>query len=414
MRGFSGDWAMDYERIFRQAVDAIRAEGRYRVFRDVARRCGDLPHARLEGGAASASQEIVVWCSNDYLAMSQHPAVLSAMKRALDVYGAGSGGTRNISGTTPVHVALEAELADLHDKPAALLFTSGYIANESALGTLARLLPDVLIFSDELNHASMIHGMRRGKAGIKVWRHNDVAHLEELLRAAPADQSKVIAFESVYSMDGDVAPMAEICDLAAAYGALTYVDEVHAVGLYGARGGGIAEREGVMDRVDLVQGTLAKAFGVMGGYIAGSAAVVDAVRCHAPGFIFTTSLSPVLVAGALTSVRHLKQSDRERRALHRRVEEVIERLRARALPVMPTRSHIVPLVVGDAAKCKAIADCLLADFGIYVQPINYPTVPRGSERLRITPTPQHDTAMIEALVNALDQVWTRFDMKRAA
>lgn len=403
---------MNYDKIFSAALARVKAEGRYRIFMEVERARGAFPHARVCG--PGPARDVVVWCSNDYLAMGQHPKVIAAMEAALSRCGAGSGGTRNISGTSPLHSALEAELADLHGKPSALLFTSGYIANTSTLSVLVRHLPGVVVFSDALNHASMIEGMRRGRAEKRIWRHNDLEHLESLLRQVPLDSPKIIAFESVYSMEGDIAPLKALCDLAEKYGALTYADEVHAVGLYGARGGGIAAREGVMDRVDVIEGTLAKAFGVMGGYIAGSAAFVDAVRCSASEFIFTSALSPVLVAGALASVRHLKTSHAERDALQARATALKIRLKQHGFPMLPTQSHIVPVKVGAAVRCKAVADYLLEDHGIYVQPINYPTVPRGSERLRFTPGPYHDDAMMDALIDALNAAWEHFGIARAA
>ena len=402
---------MDYDHIFEMAVEQVKAEGRYRIFRDVERQSGAFPHARARG--AHGTHDVIVWCSNDYLAMGQHPKVMAAMQQTLQRSGAGAGGTRNISGTNPAHSRLEAELADLHGKEAALLFTSGYIANSATLDALTRILPDVLVLSDASNHASMIEGMRRGKAEKQIWRHNDLDHLNALLAECPRDRAKIIAFESVYSMDGDIAPVGAICDLAEKYGALTYVDEVHAVGLYGPRGGGIAERDGALDRIDVVEGTLAKAFGVMGGYIAANSALVDSVRCSAPEFIFTTALSPVLVAGALASVGHLKSSQSERDALHSRVAVLKARLAERGLPMMPSQSHIVPVRIGDAALCKAVADYLLEEHGIYVQPINYPTVPRGEERLRFTPGPYHDDAMMDALVSALEAAWELFGIDRA-
>jgi 5-aminolevulinate synthase len=403
---------MDYDDRFSQALDGLRSEGRYRVFMDILRLRGAFPHALLRE-AGGAERRITVWCGNDYLGMGQNPAVLDAMKRAVDSAGAGSGGTRNISGTTHYHVALEQELADLHDKPAALLFTSAYNANEAALSTLPKLLPGLIIFSDALNHASMIEGVRHGSCQKHIWRHNDLAHLEELLAAAPADAPKLIAFESVYSMDGDFGPLAEICGLARKYGALTYLDEVHAVGMYGPRGGGLAEAQGLAGRIDIVNGTLAKAFGVQGGYIAGSAPLIDAIRSFAPAFIFTTSLAPAIAAGALTSVRALK-GDRMVRQRHQdRARELKAALTGIGLPVIDNPSHIVPVHVGDPVVCKALSDRLLADWDIYAQPINYPTVPRGTERLRFTPSPVHDAEMLRRLVEALDALWTEFALKRA-
>ncbi len=403
---------MTYDEIFEARLAELRDEGRYRHFADLSRRAGDFPHALHH--AADGAEDVVVWCSNDYLAMGQHPGVIAAMHEALDRAGAGSGGTRNISGTTHDHVVLEAELADLHGKPAALLFTSGYVANEATLSTLQSLLPGAIVFSDALNHASMIAGIRHGVGEKRIWRHNDVEHLDALLRAAPADTPKIVAFESVYSMDGDIAPMAEILEVCERHGALSYLDEVHAVGLYGENGAGIAERDGVMARVDVIEGTLAKAFGVMGGYIAASRALVDAVRGYAPGFIFTTSLAPVLAAGALASVRHVRRTPALRTAHQARAARLKTLLRQAGLPVMPSESHIVPVLVGDPVRCKRISDALLADHRIYVQPINYPTVPRGTERLRFTPSPRHDDALMDRLVEALGDVWRRHDPARAA
>jgi 5-aminolevulinate synthase len=404
---------LDYNRVFNQAIDRLHAEGRYRVFIDILRNKGAYPNARCFAGH-NGPKPITVWCSNDYLAMGQHPKVISAMEEALHNVGAGSGGTRNIGGNTHYHIDLEAELADLHGKDGALLFTSGYVSNEAALATLAKVLPGCVVFSDELNHASMIAGIRNSGCEKRVWRHNDLAHLEELLAAEDEEVPKLIAFESVYSMDGDVADIAAICDLADKYNALTYCDEVHAVGMYGARGGGITERDGVADRVTIIEGTLGKAFGVMGGYIAASQTIVDVIRSYAPGFIFTTSLSPVLVAGVLASVRHLKASSEERDAQQAAAATLKAMLTDAGLPVMATTTHIVPLMIGDPVKAKRVSDILLAEYGVYVQPINYPTVPRGTERLRFTPGPTHSVEMMRELVDALVEIWSRIELRKAA
>ncbi len=404
---------MDYQRIFADAIDRLHAEGRYRVFIDILRNKGAFPNARCFAGH-NGPKPITVWCSNDYLAMGQHPKVIAAMEEALHDVGAGSGGTRNISGNSHYHIELEAELADLHGKDAALLFTSGYVSNEATLSTLAKLLPGCIVFSDALNHASMIAGIKNSGCEKKVFRHNDLEHLEELLAEAPADSPKLIAFESVYSMDGDVAPIAEICDLAEKYGALTYLDEVHAVGMYGPRGGGISERDDVARRVDIIEGTLGKAFGVMGGYIATDRNIIDVIRSYAPGFIFTTSLSPVLVAGALASVKHLKASSVEREGQQASAAKLKAIMAEAGLPVMPSETHIVPLMVGDPVLAKRISDILLAEYGVYVQPINYPTVPRGTERLRFTPGPAHDEAMMRELADALVEIWDRLEVRQAA
>jgi 5-aminolevulinate synthase len=410
--------AFSYRSSFQDALAALKREGRYRVFADILRECGAYPKAGLfENGAAytdNRGRPITVWCSNDYLNMGQHPSVLAAMHEAVDAVGAGSGGTRNISGTTHYHVELERELADLHGKEAALLFTSGFVSNDATLSTLAKILPGLIIFSDELNHASMIEGIRHGGTAKYVFRHNDVAHLEELLKTANPAAPKLIAFESVYSMEGEFSPTEAICDLAEKYGALTYIDEVHSVGMYGPRGAGVAARDGTMDRIDIVEGTLAKAFGVMGGYVAASAELVDCIRSFAPGFIFTTSIAPVIAAGALASIRHLKQSDAERTALAERATILKKKFAAAGLPVMESQSHIVPLMVGDAALCKAVSDSLLKEHGVYVQPINYPTVPRGTERLRFTPSPAHTDAMMDTLIDALVAVWDAHKLARAA
>jgi len=395
---------MDYAKAFIKALQTVKDEGRYRVFADIRRNRGHFPSARHF--AAAGPRQITVWCSNDYLGMAQHPAVIAAMHEALDTAGAGSGGTRNISGTSHYHVELEAELADLHRKEAALLFTSAYVANDTTLATLQKLLPGCVIFSDEKNHASMIAGIRNGGGEKRIWRNNDLVDLENKLRASERGRPKVIAFESVYSMDGLMAPIGAICDLAQKYGALTYLDEVHAVGLYGARGGGLAEQQRVMHRVDIINGTLAKGFGIMGGYIAATRDICDAIRSYAPGFIFTTSLAPAIAAGAVASIRHLKTSTLERERHQERVGTLKGRLKAAGLPVMDNPSHIVPLLVGDPVLCKQMTDALLDRFGIYVQPINYPTVPRGTERLRLTPSPQHSDPDIERLVGALRVLWS--------
>ncbi|MEG3087458.1 5-aminolevulinate synthase [Sphingomonas sp. PB4P5] len=404
---------VDYSRIFTQAIDRLHVEGRYRVFIDILRNKGAFPNARCFAGH-NGPKPITVWCSNDYLAMGQHPDVIAAMEEALHDVGAGSGGTRNIGGNTHYHVDLEAELADLHGKEGALLFTSGYVSNEATLATLAKVLPGCIIFSDELNHASMIAGIRNSGCEKHVFRHNDVAHLEELLAAADPAAPKLIAFESVYSMDGDVAPIAAICDLADQYNALTYLDEVHAVGMYGTRGGGISERDGVAERLTIIEGTLGKAIGVMGGYISADQTIIDVIRSYAPGFIFTTSLSPVLVAGALASIRHLKASSEERDGQQAAAAMLKSMFAEAGLPVMDSTTHIVPLMVGDPVKAKKISDVLLAEYGVYVQPINYPTVPRGTERLRFTPGPAHTEAMMRELTGALVEIWSRLELRRAA
>ena len=401
---------MDYNQIFQSAIDRLHDEGRYRVFIDILRNKGNYPNARCFGGH-NGPKPITVWCSNDYLGMGQHDTVIQAMEEALHDVGAGSGGTRNIGGNTHLHVNLETELADLHEKEAALLFTSGYVSNEAALSTLGKLLPGCVILSDELNHASMIAGIRNSGCEKRIFKHNDLEHLEQLLLELPAETPKLIAFESVYSMDGDVAPIEAICDLADRYNALTYLDEVHAVGMYGARGGGISERDGVADRVTLIEGTLGKAFGVMGGYVAADKTIIDCIRSYAPGFIFTTSLSPVLTAGALASVRHLKSSAVERDAQQRSATALKLKMADAGLPVMQSETHIVPLMVGDPVKAKHISDILLAEYGCYVQPINFPTVPRGTERLRFTPGPFHTETMMDELVKGLTEIWDRLELR---
>ena len=400
---------MNYNAIFEEAIDRLHSEGRYRVFIDILRNKGNYPNARCFAGH-NGPKDITVWCSNDYLCMGQHPDVISAMENALHDVGAGSGGTRNIGGNTHYHVELEHELADLHGKNGALLFTSGYVSNDATLSTLAKVLPGCIIYSDELNHASMIAGIRNAGCEKRVWRHNDLAHLEELLAADDPDVPKLVAFESVYSMDGDVAPIGAVCDLADKYNALTYCDEVHAVGMYGARGGGISERDAVADRVTIIEGTLGKAFGVMGGYIAADQNIIDVIRSYAPGFIFTTSLSPVLVAGVLAAVRHLKSSSEGRDAQQANAAMLKKLFFDAGLPVMMSNTHIVPLMVGDPVKAKKISDILLAEYGIYVQPINYPTVPRGTERLRFTPGPQHNEEMMRGLTSALLEIWGRMEI----
>jgi 5-aminolevulinate synthase len=403
---------LDYERIFKSAIERLHDEGRYRVFIDILRTKGQYPNAHCFGG--NGPKPITVWCSNDYLSMGQHPAVVEAMEKALQEVGAGSGGTRNISGNTHYHTELEAELASLHGKEGALLFTSGYVSNEAALSTLGKLLPGCVIFSDELNHASMIAGIKHSGCEKRVFRHNDLDHLEELLATEDPEAPKLIAFESVYSMDADIAPIAHICDLADKYNALTYLDEVHAVGMYGERGGGISDRERVAHRLTIIEGTLGKAFGVMGGYIATDKTIIDCIRSYAPGFIFTTSLSPVLVAGALASVRHLKASGDERRTQQESAAMLKAKFAAAGLPAMPSVTHIVPLLVGCPVKTKQISDILLAEYGLYVQPINYPTVPRGTERLRFTPGPSHTPDMMDELVKALVEIWSRLELRKAA
>ena len=404
----------DFDALFAARLDALKAEGRYRVFADLERQAGRFPKALYRAHPDAAPREVTIWCSNDYLGMGQHPDVLAAMKAALDSSGAGAGGTRNISGTSHDLVILENELATFHGKEAGLLFTSGYISNEAALGTLARQIPDAIVYSDAHNHASMIAGIRNSRAEYHVFRHNDPAHLRELMAAADPARPKIVAFESVYSMDGDIAPIAAICDVADEFDALTYLDEVHAVGLYGKAGAGIAEREGLGHHLDVIEGTLGKAFGLIGGYITGSARLVDFVRSFAPGFIFTTALPPMIAAGARASLRVIRSAG-ELRTRHQVAATALKsRLLAAGLPVMPSESHIVPIQIGDAALCKQAAGLLLDRYAIYVQPINYPTVPKGTERLRLTPTPLHDEAMTEALIAALQEIWRDFPLRLAS
>ena len=400
-----------YRDIFQGAVDSVREEGRYRIFRDIRRKKGAFPKA-IWYQDDNREKDITVWCSNDYLGMGQNECVVEAVKSAVDTAGTGSGGTRNISGTTRYHVQLEAELADLHKKDSALVMTSGYVANEAALSTLQKILPGLIIVSDEMNHASMISGIRNGGCEKHIFKHNDLNDLERILKSLPADAPKLIAFESVYSMDADIAPIEQICDLADKYGALTYIDEVHAVGMYGPTGGGVAEARGLMDRIDIIQGTLAKAYGMIGGYIAADSVIIDAIRSLASGFIFTTSIPPSTAAGALRSVRILKITPEKREQHQERAQELKERFRAAGYPFIDGETHIVPLMVGDPVKCQAISDRLINDFGIYAQPINYPTVPRGTERLRFTPSPFHDATMMDDLMAALEVVWDEFKLER--
>jgi len=403
---------MNYNDFFASALNTLRQERRYRVFADLERIAGRFPHATWH--SPQGPRDVVIWCSNDYLGMAQHPKVIGAMVETATRMGTGAGGTRNIAGTNHPLVELERELADLHGKPAALLFTSGYVSNQTGIATIAKLLPNCLLLSDALNHNSMIEGVRQSGCERQIWRHNDLAHLEELLKAADPARPKLIVFESLYSMDGDIAPIHAICDLAAKYNAMTYCDEVHAVGMYGPRGGGVCERDKAMHRVDVIEGTLAKAFGCLGGYITGTSEMVDAVRSYAPGFIFTTALPPAICAAATAAIRHLKTSSWERERHQDRAARVKAVLNAAGLPVMPSDTHIVPVLVGDPEKCKLASDLLLSEHGIYIQPINYPTVPRGMERLRITPSPYHDDGLVDRLAEALVDVWEKLQLPRRA
>ena len=399
---------MNYNKYFNGALNSLKNEGRYRVFNDIKRTLGNFPKAIHYSN--SEEKEVSVWCSNDYLGMGQNKNVLTAMHEAIDSSGAGSGGTRNISGTSHYHVLLEKELADLHNKEGALLFTSGYISNEASLSTIASILPDCVVLSDELNHASMIQGIKNSKAERFIFNHNDPEHLDKILKTFHPDRPKLVAFESVYSMDGDIAPIKELCEVSKANNALTYLDEVHAVGMYGPRGGGIAEREGLMDELDIIEGTLAKAYGTMGGYVASNKNIIDVIRSFASSFIFTTSLPPAIAAGALASVKYLKKSSLERNIHQARAKSLKEKLRQTGIVVMPSESHIVPILIGDSTLCKKASDMLLSNFSIYIQPINYPTVPKGKERLRITPSPLHDEKMIDYLVESLKKVWRELNI----
>jgi len=402
---------MNYERYFAEAITGLKTEGRYRIFADLERRAGDFPRANRH--VSDRVDRVTVWCSNDYLGMGQNPKVIAAMHAALDDSGAGAGGTRNIAGTNHHHVLLERELAELHGKESALLFTSGYVSNMASLATLAAKLPGCVVLSDEMNHASMIEGIRHSRADKQIFKHNDAGDLDRRLAEIAPDRAKIVAFESVYSMDGDIAPLAELCDVADKHGAMTYLDEVHAVGLYGAHGGGISERDGVAQRLTVIEGTLAKAYGVLGGYIAASAALTDFVRSFASGFIFTTALPPAIAAGALASVRHLRASNVERECHQERAETCRKRLLEADLPVMPSESHIVPVLVGDPVLCRQVTDILLDRYGVYIQPINYPTVQRGTERLRITPSPVHSDADMDHLVQALSEIWAELKLSHA-
>lgn len=401
---------MNFEALFQAQLDALKEEGNYRIFADLERKCGSFP--RASNHTENGVRDVTVWCSNDYLGMGQHPSVIKAMMETAETCGAGAGGTRNISGTNHHHLLLERELADLHGKESALLFTSGYVSNWAALSTLGSRLPGAVILSDSLNHASMIEGIRHSKAQKVIWKHNDPEDLDAKLAVLPANAPKIVAFESVYSMDGDIAPIAEILDVCEKHGAMSYIDEVHAVGMYGPRGGGVAEREGLMDRITLIEGTLGKAFGCFGGYITGSAALCDFIRSFASGFIFTTALPPAVAAAATTAIRHLKVSEMERARQRDRVATLRAKLDAAGIPHMPNPSHIIPVMIGDPKKCRMISDMLMDNWGIYVQPINYPTVPKGTERLRITPSPVHTNADIDHLVGALDNLWSQCALSR--